>query len=135
MRKKIAASIGTGYSPAQRGDTQFLIQATPAEGVSLSDLEAAILHELNEIQQTPPSEAEIKPIIAQLTAAEVFEKDSLYGKAQALGRLAVVDLDWRIVETSLEHYKKIKAGDIQKVAQKYLISERMTYLELLPESK
>jgi zinc protease len=84
------------------------------------------------LQAEPLSEQELQRIKTNAMAAHVYARDSLSEQAVELGMLEAIGLSWRVSDDYVERIKAITAQDVQKVAQKYLILERQTLLELMP---
>jgi len=133
-KQAVAASIGTSYDPFARGDVLFAIQATPNQGVELAELEQQILEQIYQLQQTPPKQSEIDRALVQLRANEVYSEDSISQQASRLGQLAVIDVDWRMAQQWVELLAKVTPADVQRVAEEFLQSKRLTVVELVPES-
>jgi zinc protease len=51
-----------------------------------------------------------------------------------LGRLAAVGLDWRLAEAYVDRISAVTPAQIQAVAKKYLIDDRMTVATLIPQA-
>lgn len=133
--QQVAASVGAGYNPLARGDVLFSIMGAPTKNETLASLEAAIVAEIKKIQQEPPSKLEMDRALAQMKASDIFEQDSVYAQADILGRLAVIDLDWRLADQWFDFMSSVTPEQVQQVAQKYLIEKRLTVLNLVPQSE
>lgn len=133
--QQVAASIGTGYDPIARGDVLFSIMSAPTQGTELDQLESAIFEQIQKIKETPPTADELQRALVQLKAGEVFGEDSVFNQADTLGRLAVIDEDWRLADEWIGYLEKVTPEDIQRVAQKYIDQDRMTLVSLVPEDE
>lgn len=133
--KKMAAGIGAGYSGLTRGSGLFSIQATPNPGVTLEDLEQALLDQIALLQQTPPGEKELERVRAQVTASRVYEQDSVFGQAMELGYLDTLGVDWRLADTFVERLEEITPEDVQRVAKEYLVPARSAVAHVQVEAR
>ena len=133
--QQVAASIGTGYDPIARGDVLFSIMSAPTQGTELDQLESAIFEQIQKMKETPPTADELQRALVQLKAGEVFGEDSVFNQADTLGRLAVIDEDWRLADKWIGHLEKVTPKDIQRVAEKYIDQDRMTLVSLVPEDE
>lgn len=135
--RQIASGAGASYDAFARGDSLFLLSATPAgnKNHTLQDLETALQEQINQLQQTPPTEAELARVRAQLTASLVFKRDSIQHQAQEIGSLESIGLSWQLLEQDLEKLQRITPEQIQQVAQRYLQPERLTVARLTPATE
>jgi len=131
--KEIAASAGSGYYGYGRLDNLLVITAVPAKGVATSDLKQALLDEVNILKTELVSEAELKRVKAQVIAGEVFERDSIQHMATLLGSLETVGLGHKYIDQYVPGVLAVTAKQIQEVAKKYLIEDRLTVAELIPQ--
>ena len=132
-KQQIAVNADTGYSLFSRLDELFLIDATPAAGYSVEQLEAAINKEIEKVKNELVSKKELERIKAQAVAEKVYEKDSVFYQAMQIGMLDTVGLDWRLSEDYTKRIREITAEQIQKVAIKYLVKDTLTVAVLDPQ--
>ena len=89
FKQHVAAGIDVHYQPLSRYATLFSIMAVPAKGVSLVDLQRAIMVQLKVLQTTPVSQAELSRVHQLMQAGYWFAKDSLLSQARFLGSIAM----------------------------------------------
>jgi len=132
--QELAAGAGAGYSAFSRLDSLFILSASPSQGASLEELEAALTEALEQLKDEPVSEAELERVKAQVVAREVYRLDSVEGQANQLGMLEKVGLGWRTLDEVTERVRAVTAEQVQAVAQKYFDADRRTvgWLEPLP---
>ena len=131
---QIATSVNAGYSIYSLHDSLFTVSAIPSNGVSIDDLEAAVIEQIAAIQDTPPTEQELARVKAQVVASSVFEQDSSFYQAMKIGILETVGLGWETKDSYVERINAVTAEQVQQVAQKYLVENHLTVAELLPQS-
>jgi len=131
--KAIAASAGAGYSGYDRMETLFILSGTPATGYTVGDLEEALLEQVERVREKPATGKELDRIKAQIRAAKVYEQDSIFYQAMQIGILETVGLSWKDADTYLERIEAVTADQVQAVARKYLLPERLTVAELVPQ--
>lgn len=131
--QRIATSVGAGFNILARLHTQFLFIGTPAQGKTVAELRAALEAEIKDLQENPVSDAELSRIKAQVLAAKEFEKDSLYRQAMELGIWETVGLGWQQAESYADNVIKVTPEQVQTVANKYLLQDRLTVAELEPQ--
>ncbi|MBM4208097.1 MAG: insulinase family protein [Gammaproteobacteria bacterium] len=132
--KQIAVSAGAGYGLTSRLSDLFELEATPAEGKTLADMEKALKEEVVKLQKTLISPDELQRIKAQVLAGKVYERDSNFYQAMQLGILETVGLGWQKADEYVNKINQVTAAQVQEVAKKYLIADRLNiaYLEPLP---
>lgn len=130
---EIAAGIAAGYSPASRYPGLFLVNANPAHGRSVGELEAAIRVQLARLQAEPVSSDELARIKAQVVAGDVFQRDSVFYQAMKMGTLETVGLDWRLADDTVARLRAVTPEQVQAVARKYLVETNMTVTVLDPQ--
>jgi zinc protease len=131
--KQIAVSAGAGYSLSARLPDLFMLDATPAEGQSVFDLEYALKEEVNRLKRELVSDTELQRIKAQVLASSVYEKDSNFYQAMQLGLYETVGLGWQKVDEYVDQVNQITAEQIREVARKYLLDDKLTIAYLDPQ--
>jgi len=129
----IAASAGASYGGYDRMESLFLLSGTPANGHSIGDLERAFLDQLQRLREEKVSTEELDRVKAQIRAGKVYEEDSIFYQAMQIGILETIGLDWREMDRYHEHIESVTPEQIQAVARKYLVDQRLTVAELVPQ--
>ncbi len=130
---QIASDVGVGYDMIARGPGMFIIDGTPSEGKTVGELETAIRAELEKLKTQGVSEEELQRIKAQVIAADVYQRDSVFYQAMQIGELEVTGLSYKALEIRLEKLKAITPQQVQAVAQKYLLDDKLTIAVLDPQ--
>ncbi len=125
-RQQVAAAINVGYDALARGDTLFEIDAVPAAGHTLADVRQALQTEIEKIQQTPPSQAELQRVQAQLVAGEVYSHDSVGAIAGELVHFLALGLSWKDSDEYTRHLQAVTPQQVQDVARRYLVPAEMS---------
>ena len=131
--KEIAVSAGAGYDMTSRMSELFTLDATPAEGHTVYDMEYALQEEILQIKSELISPEELQRIKAQVLAKEVYQKDSNFYQAMALGMLETVGLGWQRADEYVGKINQVTAEQVQEVARKYLIEDHLTIAYLDPQ--
>jgi len=132
---KIASSAGAGYSLDSRMQTLFLVDGVPAQGVTLEQLEQALLAELENIKSHPIAEEELLRVKAQVISSAVYEQDSMFYQAMKIGTAETVGIGWREEQKYVDKIQAVTAEQIQQVAKKYFIPTTLTIASLKPIEK
>ena len=85
MDQRVATSAYLGYSPSAWDITTIGAGATPAAGVSMDTLEAALNAEIQKVIDKGVTEEEVATAKKRMLAEAAYARDSLTGPAQALG--------------------------------------------------
>ncbi len=130
--QQLAASAGAGYDLYAMRETLFLLDGTPAENRTIETLEKALRKEIERLKLEPIAPAELARVKAQVVAGKIYEQDSPFYQAMQMGTLETVGLGWQRMQEYSDRIQAITAEQLQKVARKYLIDERLTIAELVP---
>ncbi|MES2141792.1 MAG: pitrilysin family protein [Pseudomonadota bacterium] len=132
--KQIAADADASYNPFSRLNNLFILDATPALGHNLPELEAGLHDQIKLLQTQPISSEELARAKAQIAASKIYREDSITQQAFELGSLAAVNLPWKIEKDYLKHINAITPRQIQDTANKYLQPQYLivAYLHPLP---
>ena len=131
--KQIAVSAGAGYDMTSRMSDMFMLEATPAEGKSVFDLEYALKEEIYQLQSELVSPDEMQRIKAQVLANDIYQKDSNFYQAMQLGMLETVGLGWQKADEYVQNINKVTAEQVRDVARKYLLEDTLTVAYLEPQ--
>lgn len=131
--KQIAVSVGAGYDMTSRLPELFTLEATPAEGQTVFDLEYALKAEIYQLQSELISKDELQRIKAQVLANNVYQKDSNFYQAMQLGLLETVGIGWRKADEYVDQVNRVTAEQVREVARKYLIEDSLNVAYLDPQ--
>jgi len=130
--QQLAAGVDVGYNLWGRYSDLFLVDATPSEGRTAADVEAAIRAEITRLQDELVSEEELRRVKAQVIAQSVYERDSVFYQAMQLGQLETVDLGWQRADEYVDRVRAVTREQLQQVAKKYLVDDGLTVAVLEP---
>jgi len=130
---KIATSVGASYDSTVRGPGLFYLSGTPVAGRSASDIELALKRELQRVAEEGVSEEELKRVKAQVMAAQVFQRDSMFFQGMQIGTLEMAGISHKTVDLQLERLRSVTAPEVQAVARKYFNDDRLTVATLDPQ--
>ncbi len=129
---QIAASAGAGYDMTARLETLFMLDGTPAQSHTIAELEAALRKQIQRLREEPVTPKELARIKAQVVASNTYQLDSVFYQAMQVGTLETVGLDWRLLDEYVDRIHSVTPEQVQAVAKKYLIEDRLTIAELVP---
>ena len=131
--QQLAAEVNS--SAETREDVSlFVLTAVLSEGKKVEDVEKAMLAEIQKLQDTAVSAAELDKAKNQLITNQLRQRETSNGKALALGEAAVLLGDASRVNTDLDRLQAVTAADIQRVMKKYFTDTNRLVLYYLPEA-
>jgi zinc protease len=131
--RQIAVNASAGYDAIARGPGMFMIDATPAKGKSVAALEKAIRKELERVQREGISEAELARVKAQVIAADVYQRDSLFYQAMQLGDYVSAGLPPAALAGRVGKRRAVTAAEVQAAARQWLQDDWLSVAELDPQ--
>lgn len=112
----------------------FAVGAILASGQTVDAGEAALLAQVARLRDAPPTEAELEEARNELIAGALRERETVDGRAFALGYAWATQGDPAKANTELADLAAVTAADVQAVAQKYLAEDRRMTIRYRPES-
>jgi zinc protease len=130
---QLVAAASVGYELYSRQGAQFMLDATPATGKGVAEVEKALRAQIARLRDEPVAQDELERIKAQVVASRVFERDSMFYQAMQIGQLETVGLDWRVNDDYVTRVRAVTPEQLRAVAQKYLIEDTLTVAVLDPQ--
>lgn len=119
----LASSAG-GSSSSLMGTGWYSLNATPTEGKSLEDLDRLLLAEIKKLQTEPIASKEIERAKTSIRASYILGNRDISSQAIQIGYNQTVAKDYRYSDRYLQAMEKVTIADVQRVANKYLQSDR-----------
>ena len=123
--KQLAVSV-RAFAPNSRGPRLFGIEATPAPGASLDQLEQAIYSEIEGVKAGPIADTEIEKARNAAQRQFVRNLDTSLARARNLAEYALFFGDPGRINTRWDRLAKLSAADVQRVAKLYLTADNRT---------
>jgi zinc protease len=130
LARRLSIRMGV---PGQRDVNLLVIEAEPAEGHSLDELEQAIQDEVLRLQREPLPDLEVRQAQVQMEAEEILTQEDAGSLAEALGEARCQGGDWRLAFRALESGGSLKAAEIQRAARTYLVPAQVTIAQMGPD--
>ena len=131
---RIAVNAGASYDSVNRGPGMFFMDGTPAQGRTVEELEAALRAEVRKIVDEGVSEQELKRVKAQVIAAQVFQRDSMFYQAMQIGTLDTIGLPYDSADLQVRKLREVTAEQVREVARRYFVDDSLTVAVLDPQS-
>ncbi len=129
---QLAASAGAGYDMESRLEELFTLTANPTPGHTMAELEQALRAQVKRLQEEPVSAEELSRVVAQVIAADVYQRDSMFYQGMRMGILETVGLGWGALDDYVERIRAVTPEQLREVARKYLTDDRLTVAILEP---
>lgn len=131
--QQVASEVGAGYDDTARGPSMFTLEGTPSEGKTVADLEAALREQLAKLMRDGVSAEELQRVKAQVTANEVYKRDSVFYQAMQIGQLESIGLSHKAIPVMLRKIQEVTAQQVQDVARDILKDDNLTVAVLDPQ--
>jgi zinc protease len=112
----------------------FELEANVQEGHTAAEVEAALIQEVEQIQQHGVDESEMTKVVKQARAQMAYSSEGVTQQALRLGMWEVLD-SYRRLGALLDELAAVTAADVQRVAQNYLIEHYRTVGHFLPTTE
>ena len=132
--KKLAVSAGASYDP-YRDAGSFSLYAEPKDGVSIADLEAAVVAEIRRFLTEGVGAAELDRVKQRLQASALYSRDSLSGVARIIGASLVTGRTLDVVQSWPDRIGAVTPEEIMAVAREVLKDDAAVTAVLLPEKR
>jgi zinc protease len=129
---QIADDVSAWQSGGRLGG-EFQIMATARRGVSLPQLEAVILEELERVKGEAPAERELERIVNQYEVAFLERLELISAKADQLNAYLFYTGTPDFFNEDLERFRRLRPAELSAVARQHLDPERRVVLSIVPE--
>lgn len=131
--KQLALETDVNYSIIDRQPQLLQISAMPREGVTATQLKAAIEAQIADIAQHGVSEEELQRARRIQETNAIFHRDSMANEAGLIGMLETNGFHFNDEDTMRQRLQHITAADIQAAA-KLLTPQREVFITLYPNA-
>lgn len=115
-----AVYSSAGYRGSSLDDTTFSLSVAPADGISLTQAEAAMDAAIAAFLDAPIDPALMESLRTQLRASEIYAKDNVQGIARRYGAALTQGLTIKDVQDWPQILQQVTEADIKAVAAKVL---------------
>ncbi len=113
VERGLAISAGVRYDPSPMGPTSVVFWATPRPGISMEDLEDAVMGKIGRLREDGIAQGEVERAKRAMMARAVYARDSLSGGAWTLGGALSRGLTIDHVESWPLRIAKVTARDVK----------------------
>lgn len=132
--KKLAVAAGAGANTSGIAGGVVSVSATPADGVTLEQLEKAVDEVIAEFLKNGPTEAEVNRAKANLSAAAIYARDdqenlaNIFGASLAQGQTIDQIVNWG------DDIMKVTPQQVADIARRTLVMNASVTGYLLPDA-
>ncbi len=130
----VADSADSHYSATARGPVTFMLSGVPATGKTGAALEAALRAAVKRVADEGIAAGELKRVINQWTASEVYQQDSVFNQGRMLGANWAMALPLNFETDVMERLRSVTPEQVQSVAARYFGDDELTVATLLPQA-
>ncbi len=130
--QKCAVNAGAFYMGSALDDTRLWVYATPAPGVSLEELDAAMGRALEAFAAAPLADEELNRAKTRLVADAIYARDSQVSLARWYGESLATGLGVADVAAWPERIEAVTGAGVQAAARKWLGKGRVVTGLLVP---
>jgi predicted Zn-dependent peptidase len=122
---QLALEVGTYYGDAF-DPTLFYFYGVCNDGVKASELESAILNEIDKIINEGVNENELQKVKNQKVMDFYKTLETINGMSNTIGTYELFFRDYKKLFTAPDDYKKVTVDDIKRVAGEYFTKQNRT---------
>jgi zinc protease len=130
VERELASQAISSFRPTSN-EFLFELFAMVNASHSTAEVEAALLTEVEKLQQDGISAEELAKVRKQVRAQVAYGTESVTNQALLIGMWEVID-SYRRADTLLDELAAVQAEDVQRVAQKYLTPRRRIVGHFIP---
>jgi zinc protease len=131
--KQIAHYAGGSYENWTYDSQLFYFYGGLKPGKTAEKFESALYRQLKRIADEAVNPQELTKAKNQVEASFILGQDSIFHQAMLVGRLEVIGVDHKYLNTYVENIRKVTAADVTRVAKTYFSKENRTVGILVPE--
>lgn len=131
--QQVATEVGAGYDSVARGPELFVLEGTPREGKTVGDVENALRAQISLLVRDGVSAEELQRVKAQVTAAEIYKRDSVFYQAMQIGQMESDGFSYKDIPVMLQKLQSVTAQQVQDVAREIFNDDQLTVATLDPQ--
>jgi zinc protease len=105
-----------------------------ASGKTTAEAERSLENEIEQVLKNGVTEAELEKAKNRFLTGKLQERETVNGKASALGQAVVVYADANRINTDLAKLQAVTTSEIKEVMNRYITGKKKVILEYLPET-
>jgi zinc protease len=131
----MAGSVAAFTFPAVTGATVFILRGNAIPGGNAEEMERALLAELEQLREAPPSPEEMERALTAVEARQIMALQRLSERADQISMFTTHFDEPELVQTEIERYRAVSAEDVRRFALEYLGADNRAVLTYLPRAE
>ena len=131
--QEVTASVSVSYDLASRAAWPVYHPGRAGTRQDNRRVEQAVREQFENLKEEEVGEQEMSRVKAQVVSSDVYERDSLFYQAMALGIFETVGLPWRLADEYVQRIQAVTAEQVKRVANKYFGDDGLTIAVLDPQ--
>ena len=132
IEEKLAASVGTSYSPNAYDLSTFTLYISPRPGVGIDVVEKRLREELSDLIEGGVTQSEVDKAITRMVDAAIFARDSLAAAPNVIGRAITTGGSVEDVEAWPDRISAVTSDKINDLLKKTFVDNQSVTGVLLP---
>jgi zinc protease len=120
----LAVGASAGYQGTSLDATQFMIAASPKQGVEFSQIEQVIDGVISDVEQNPVRPEDLERVKTQLIAEAIYAQDNQATLARWYGGALTTGLSIEDIRSWPDRIRAVTADQVRDAAQKWLDKKR-----------
>ena len=116
----VSGDVGFFHDPSL-----YFVYANLAPGSTHEQVEKIVLDELERVKKEGVTDGEIAAAVARMLAASSYARDGSFASASKLNEFIAAG-DWTLYVNGDDALKQVKAADVKRVANTYLLEDKRT---------
>lgn len=133
VETELAVAAWSSYGPT-RDPYLFELSATVRPDRTAASVEAALIREIDRIQQDGIGPDELAKVLKQVRAQIAYNSESVTNQALQIGMWEVLD-SFRRLDSLLDELTAVTPDDVRRVAQRYLTERRRVVGHFIPSEE
>ncbi|MBE7638498.1 insulinase family protein [Sneathiella sp. P13V-1] len=135
IKDKVAVGVGSYYDSSSFDPSSFVFYGTPANGISVEELEKAVHLIIRDVLENGVSDEEIKTAKTRMLASAIYARDSLSTAANIFGGALAQGTKIENVVNWPSQISDVTKQEVIDAARQVFVEERSVVGKLLPEEK
>ncbi len=120
VKQKLAVNVDMSYDDSNRGEGSIWLYGTPANGVTLKKLQAAIETEFRNMVKDGLTEDEVAKAKERMIDSAIYARDSVSGPANVIGEALAAGQTLDDIEYWPDRISEVTPEDVTRVLKTYL---------------
>ena len=132
--QQLLSQVSTSYDLFSRGDTLFLIRATPRAGVDLETAKAALWEQIESLKQPTITPAELARVKNDYLTGLIYAQDDVATQARLIGSINMIGQSDTLLSGLPQRLAKINSESLNQTAKEVFDPDKAFVFEVSPKS-